>query len=53
MTTAQVTILRHYDTHNLGTTYYDQEHRWIWRSDIRADAQLADRYLAARPELQQ
>lgn len=48
LTQYQKAILRCYDDKNLGATYFDPEKKFVWRCDIRDDADLAERYYTWR-----
>jgi len=46
MTAAQKQVLDTMDARNVGTIYVDSLARWVWKCDIREDAELAEAVVA-------
>jgi hypothetical protein len=46
MTAAQKQVLDTMDARSVGTIYVDSLSRWVWKCDIREDAQLAEAVIA-------
>lgn len=49
MTVAQRKVLDHMNEKNIGAFYFDLGKRWIWKADVRNDAELAEQIVGFMP----